>query len=119
MSDNERDPLEEPPPATQVSNPSDRNYVNVFLFKYDVDTEHPFSCYSLDYFKGSDFPFEVINSHMDLTDRLKPRQLSSLPGSKYCLFAKCEQGIFTIVVMHFHFFNSFLYLYIFIRLSIF
>lgn len=94
----ERDPLEEPP-ATQVSNPSSRKYVAVFLFHFDLDDDKPFSSVSLNNFEDTDFPFNVINGHMGLSDRLKPRQLSRLPGSKYCIFAKCEAGTYV-----FHFF---------------
>ena len=92
MSDIDRDPLEDPPPATQASSHSNREYVAVFLFEYDIDTEQPFSSVTLDNFQGSDFPFEVINGHMGLSDRLKPRSLSRLPGRKFCIFAKCEEG---------------------------
>ena len=94
MSSNERDPLEEPPPSTQVSQPSNRNYAAVLLFTYDIDNDQPFISVPLNHFEGSDFPLDVINGHMGLSDRLKPRQLSGLPGSKYCIFAKCEEGTF-------------------------
>ena len=96
-SGNERDPLEDPPPSTQVSQPSNRNYIAVFLFRYDIDTEEPFISVPLDHFEGSDFPFDVINGHMGLSDRLKPRNLSRLPESKYCIFAKCEEGIYCLL----------------------
>lgn len=92
MANNEeRDPLEEPI-STQMLNPSIRKYVAVFLFHYDVNDDKPFSSVSLNNFKDTDFPFDVINGHMGLSDRLKPRHLSRLPGSKYCIFAKCEEG---------------------------
>lgn len=84
----------EHPPSTQVLNPSIRSYVAVFLFNYELDNQHPFSSVSLDNFEGTDFPFNLINGHMGLADRLKARTLSRLPGSKYCIFAKCEEGIY-------------------------
>ena len=91
MASNVVDPIEEPP-ASQASNPSNRKYVAVFLFHYDVNDEKPFSSVSLDNFEDTDFPFDVIDGHMGLGDRVKPRKLSRLPGSKYCIFAKCERG---------------------------
>ena len=88
----ERDPLEDEPPSTQLSNPSNRHYIAVFLFHYDVDDEQPFSSVTLDHFEGTDFPFDIINGPLGLSDRLKPRHLSRLPGPRYCVFAKCEEG---------------------------
>ena len=92
MSASERDPLEDQPPATQSSNPSHRKYVAVFLFHFDVNDEQPFTSVSLNNFDGTDFPFDLISGHLGLADRLKPRHLSRLPGSKYSIFAKCEEG---------------------------
>lgn len=92
MSGAEQDPLEDPPPSTQQSNPSHRKYEAVFLFHYDLDDEKPFSSVSLDKFEGTDFPFNLISGHLALGDRLKPRHLSRLSGAKYCIFAKCEEG---------------------------
>ena len=79
-------------PATQDQCQSHQKYVSVFLFHYDLNTEKPFNSVSLDNFEGTDFPFHLIKGHLSLADRLKPRELSRLPGSKYCVFTKCEKG---------------------------
>ena len=82
----------DPPAATQDSKLSRRIYSAVILFNYDVDEENPFSTTLLSHLTGTDFPFEVINSHLSLSDRLKPRSLSKFPGKKMCIFAKIEEG---------------------------
>lgn len=82
----------ESPQATQLDNSTNRTYVSVFLFNYDLDSETPFSWVYLNQFEGSDFPFNLINGRLSLDERLKPREMSKLPGSKYCVFAKCEEG---------------------------
>lgn len=88
----------ESPPLTQQSSGSQRIYSWVFLFEININNENPFICLSLDHFRNTDFPFELINGHMGLSDRLKPRNLSGLPGSKYYIFAKVEQGTFTFFI---------------------
>lgn len=85
----------ETPPQTQLTSSSQRNYLWIILFKFDVDVESPFICFTLDHFKGTDFPWHLINGHLGLSDRLKPRILSGLPGAKYAVFAKVESGIST------------------------
>ena len=92
MTGSDSDTPDSIPPATQLKTQSRRKYVAVFLFHYDVNIEKPFNSVSLDNFKGTDFPFELITGHLGLEDRLKPRELSRLPGSKYCIFTKCEAG---------------------------
>lgn len=83
---------ESEPPPTQSSTPSNRTYVSVFLFEYNVNKECPFSSVSVDNFKDSDFPFYLLSQQLSLEDRLKARTLSRLPGSTFCVFAKCEEG---------------------------
>lgn len=86
------DPLGDVPAGTQSMKPSSRKYAAVFLFHFDLDNEKPFSSVSLEHFEGTDFPFELISGPLSMSERLKPRELSRLPGSRYCIFAKCEQG---------------------------
>ena len=86
--------MSEPPDATQSGSMSKRIYLWAILFHYDPNNEKPFSSVTLDNFKESDFPFDLITGHLGLSDRLKPREFSRLPGAKYCLFAKIEQGNF-------------------------
>ena len=82
---------DQPPPSTQVSTQSRRSYAWIFLFKYDPNSEFPFSCVSIKKLKGNDFPHHVISGHLGLGDRQKVRQLA---GSKQCIFAKVEEGIY-------------------------
>lgn len=84
--------VDEPHPRSQ----SQRDYLWAFLFCVDPNEERPFSSVLLKNFLGSDFPFNLISGHLSLSDRLQPRKLSKLPGSKYCLFAKIEDGKFWI-----------------------
>ena len=81
------------PPATQTESESKRKYDWVFLFHFDTDDDTPFQCVPLQKFEGSDFPFNVINGHMSLGDRLRPRDLCIFPGEKFCIFAKIETGM--------------------------
>lgn len=82
--------LDEPQPQSQSQ--SQRNYLWAIMFRADPDEERPFSSVLLKNFAGSDFPFDLISGHLSLSDRLQPRKLSKLPGSRYCLFAKVEDG---------------------------
>ena len=84
--------MSEDPPATQSSSTSPRTYLWAVLFHYDPNNEHPFCSVSLDHFKGTNFPFHLITGRMSLSERLKPRELSRLPGTSYCVFAKVEEG---------------------------
>ena len=96
MSKSESDP----PPATQSQGASSRVYSWVILFHFDENNEFPFSSVLLDNFKDSNFPFSVITGHLGLSDRLKPREFSRLPGPKYAVFAKVEQGKPIVVYCH-------------------
>lgn len=89
----------ETPPLTQVTAGSQRNYLWIILFTFDVDTEFPFICLSLDHFKGTDFPWHLISGHLGPSDRMKPRLLTGLPGQKYTLFAKVEAGTFITIIL--------------------
>ena len=80
------------PEGTQPTAQSSRSYLWVILFHYDANNEYPFSTVSLEHFKGTNFPFQLITGHLGLDERLKPREISRLPGTKYCLFAKVEKG---------------------------
>ena len=97
MSDGEQ------PPFTQFSQNSDRKYDWIFLFNYDPNNEFPFTCIETDFFKGTDFPFFLINGHLCLQDRLKPRNLPKLSGSKFCVFAKVEAGNIYLNFLFFHY----------------
>lgn len=82
----------ETPPQTQLTSGSQRKYLWIILFTFDVDVEAPFICLSLDHFQGTDFPWYLISGHLGQSDRMKPRLLSRLPGPKYTVFAKIESG---------------------------
>lgn len=82
----------EGPEGTQISGKSSRIYLWAIFFHFDPNDENPFSIVSLDNFKGTNFPYNLITGHLGLQNRLKPRELSKLPGQKYCLFAKIEEG---------------------------
>lgn len=84
---------EQQPVSTQISGQSVRSYSCCILFHFDVNDEFPFTSLPLDQFKGSDFPFNLITGHLGLGDRMQPRNFSRLPGHRYCLFAKLEEGI--------------------------
>ena len=103
----------DPPPATQFSGKSRRTYHWVFLFHFDVDNEFPFSSVLLEKFDGTDFPTGLITGHLGLDDRLKPRTLSRLPGQKYCVFCKVEEGAY-IAILHF----VFLFFFILMRIPV-
>lgn len=75
--------------STQVSGQSARKYMWCILFHFDVDDEFPFICVSLEDFQGKDFPFDLINGHLSLADRQKPRNVA---GKIFCVFAKVEEG---------------------------
>lgn len=101
------------PPQTQARTGSQRSYLWVILFTCDLDNEYPFICLSLDHFKGTDFPWQLITGHLGLSDRLEPRHLSGLPGQKYCVFAKVEEGN---IFLNFFLKITYIYKYIFLNL---
>ena len=83
---------ESPVSGTQPNTTSNRTYQWAILFHYDANNEQPFSSVSVDNFKGTNFPFQLLTGHLGLDNRLKARELSRLPGTKYCVFAKVEAG---------------------------
>ena len=85
--------MKDPPESTQSGGTSKRIYLWAILFHYDANDENPFSIVPLNHFKESNFPFELMTGHLGLQDRLKPTTLDKLPGGKYTIFAKIEQGI--------------------------
>lgn len=82
------------PPSTQPSGKSCIVYKWVILFLYDENTEFPFSCVSTASLEGSNFPFYVIEGSMDVTLRKEPMKLDGLGESRFCIFAKIEEGIY-------------------------
>lgn len=92
--------MPEAPEATQSSSKSSRTYSWAILFHYDANNEFPFSTVSLDHFKGTNFPFQLMTGHLSLEERLKPREFSRLPGTKYAIFAKVENGKKILIYNH-------------------
>lgn len=68
------------------------NYGHVILFMWHISKEYPFSVTSLAHFKGSDFPFNVINGPLSDEDRQIKHKLTRLQGQDYSVFCKIEQS---------------------------
>lgn len=82
-----------PPPPTQSGGKSQVKYGSIFLFKYDIEAENPFSVFPLSFFSGTDFPWSSIEGVMSSESRVENRTFSNLKGT-YRIFAKIEKGWF-------------------------
>ena len=59
----------------------------------DEDLETPFSIMRLDFFKGSNFPWSVIDGAMSEGSRTTHHYLNAMfDEGPYCVFAKIEVG---------------------------
>ena len=79
-------------PCTQSRRYSMRNYFWVFIFKYDVHTEKPFSILNLNGLKTENFPQYLVLGPLTEKGRLQQFPLSPKGGMLYSVFCKVEKG---------------------------
>ena len=61
---------------------------------YNPDVEYPFACYNIKDLVETDFPFFLVEGSLDNDSRKVPFKVFS--EEKFCLFAKIEQGSFSL-----------------------
>ena len=76
--------------STQGKSPF--RYKWVILFVWQLNEEYPFSSVPLSVLGNNDFPMYLITGPLNDKSRTNKFQLSNLPGRKYSIFMKIEEG---------------------------